>query len=129
MILISDLNELLKEIIGNDDVSFIFEKTGNRFNNFLIDEFQDTSHFQWKNFKPLIEESISSGDENLIVGDVKQSIYRWRGSDPSIMQTHVKKDINSELISSYQLKSNWRSGEIIVDFNNNLFSNIAKNAN
>tara|TARA_B100001750_G_scaffold206149_1_gene183636 strand:- start:15957 stop:19235 length:3279 start_codon:yes stop_codon:yes gene_type:complete len=126
VILISDLSELLKEIISNDNVPFIFEKVGNRFSNFLIDEFQDTSLFQWENFKPLIHDSLSSGDENLIVGDIKQSIYRWRGSQSTIMQKRIHDDMDSKLISVNYLKNNWRSAEVIVNFNNIFFSEISK---
>ena len=126
VILISDLSELLQEIIKDESIPFVFEKVGNTFNNFLIDEFQDTSNFQWKNFKPLIFNSLSSGDENLIVGDIKQSIYRWRGSESSIMEHDVESEINKSELSVNHLINNWRSGEIIVNYNNTLFSQIFK---
>ena len=125
VILISDLSELLNEIIKDENIPFVFEKVGNTFNNFLIDEFQDTSNFQWENFKPLIRESLSSGDENLIVGDIKQSIYRWRGSDSSIMEHNVELEMNRDELSVNHLKNNWRSGEVIVNYNNTLFSTIS----
>ena len=96
VILISDISELLYEVIKDDNIPFVFEKVGNTYKNFLIDEFQDTSHYQWKNFKSLIEESLASGDENIIVGDIKQSIYRWRGSDSDIMENVISSDISSE---------------------------------
>lgn len=124
VILISDLSELLQEIIKDESIPFVFEKVGNTFNNFLIDEFQDTSNFQWKNFKPLILNSLSSGDENLIVGDIKQSIYRWRGSESTIMEHDVESEINKSELAVNHLINNWRSGEIIVNYNNTLFSKI-----
>ena len=79
--LISDSGELLSLITEGDQAPFIYEKTGNAYENFMIDEFQDTSFLQWKNFSPLISESMGRGCDNLIVGDIKQSIYRWRNSD------------------------------------------------
>ena len=126
VILISDISELLYEVIKDEKIPFIFEKVGNTFKNFLIDEFQDTSHFQWKNFKSLIEESLASGDENIIVGDIKQSIYRWRGSDSDIMENVVLSDIDSSLHQITHLSTNWRSGEKIISFNNKIFSSLNK---
>ena len=83
--LLSDAGELLNLITREDQSPFIYEKVGNRFENFMIDEFQDTSIIQWNNFKPLIENSMAEGYDNLVVGDVKQSIYRWRNSDWQIL--------------------------------------------
>ncbi|NPA69107.1 MAG: UvrD-helicase domain-containing protein, partial [Chlorobi bacterium] len=96
ILLISDTNLLLKEIIGNNDAPFIYEKTGTGFYNIFIDEFQDTSNFQWANFKPLITNSLSQGYTNLIVGDIKQSVYRWRGGDWKLLLQGVKQDIGKE---------------------------------
>ncbi|HNW58015.1 MAG TPA: UvrD-helicase domain-containing protein, partial [Bacteroidales bacterium] len=79
--LLSDAGEFLNLLIKDDQTPFIYEKTGNRFENFMIDEFQDTSSIQWNDFRPLIENSMSEGFDNLVVGDVKQSIYRWRNGD------------------------------------------------
>jgi ATP-dependent helicase/nuclease subunit A len=79
--LLSDAGEVLSLITGVDQSPFIYEKVGNRFENFMIDEFQDTSILQWNNLKPLIDNSMAEGFDNLVVGDVKQSIYRWRNSD------------------------------------------------
>ena len=124
VILISDISELLYEIIKDDNIPFVFEKVGNTFKNFLIDEFQDTSHYQWKNFKPLIIESLATGDQNIIVGDLKQSIYRWRGSDSSIMNSVVKSDIDNSVSETVNLNTNWRSGEEISEFNNFIFTKI-----
>jgi ATP-dependent exoDNAse (exonuclease V) beta subunit len=85
--LLSDAGELLNLITREDQSPFIYEKVGNRFENFMIDEFQDTSIIQWNNFKPLIDNSMAEGFDNLVVGDVKQSIYRWRNSDWRILGT------------------------------------------
>ena len=124
VILISDISELLYEVIKDEKIPFIFEKVGNNFNHFLIDEFQDTSKFQWKNFKSLISESLASGNENIIVGDIKQSIYRWRGSDSEIMDSNIIKDINSDLTSVINLNTNWRSSEELINFNNHIFCSL-----
>ena len=124
VILLSDISELLYEVIKDEDIPFVFEKVGNTFRNFLIDEFQDTSFYLWKNFKSLIKESLSSGDENIIVGDIKQSIYRWRGSDSEIMNQGINTDIDDNLSQLNHLRTNWRSGEKIIEFNNQIFSLI-----
>ncbi|MEL0009235.1 MAG: UvrD-helicase domain-containing protein [Flammeovirgaceae bacterium] len=124
VILISDISELLYQIIKDESIPFVFEKVGNNINHFLIDEFQDTSHFQWKNFRTLIKETLASGYENIIVGDIKQSIYRWRGSDSQILNNDIFNDIPPELCQVNKLKTNWRSGEDIVNFNNDVFVNI-----
>ncbi len=83
--LISDAGELLHEITSGDQAPFIYEKIGNRYENYMIDEFQDTSLMQWDNFFPLIDESMGRGNDNLVVGDIKQSIYRFRNSDWKIL--------------------------------------------
>lgn len=121
VLLISDTTVLLKKIIGNNDAPFIYEKIGSKFQNILIDEFQDTSAFQWANFKPLIENSLAESNFNLIVGDIKQSIYRWRGGDWKLLLSGVKNEINNELIIDKNLDTNWRSQKNIIDFNNSLF--------
>lgn len=122
VILISDLAHLLKTIVGENDAPFVYEKVGSFYNHFLIDEFQDTSGFQWNNFQPLITNSLSQGYKDMLVGDVKQSIYRWRGGDWEILQEQVAKDIGEEFISNIVLDKNWRSSKNIIYFNNTLFS-------
>ncbi|NOZ33706.1 MAG: UvrD-helicase domain-containing protein [Chlorobi bacterium] len=121
VLLISDTTLLLKEIIGNNDAPFIYEKIGNRYKHILIDEFQDTSGFQWENFKPLIANSLSMGYDNLIVGDIKQSVYRWRGGNWRLLLSGVKNDIGNEFIEDKTLDTNWRSRENIIKFNNAFF--------
>ncbi len=126
VLLISDTTLLLKEIISHNDAPFIYEKIGNRFSNVLIDEFQDTSSFQWENFKPLIVNSLAEGFYNLIVGDVKQSIYRWRAGDWKLLLSGVSQDIGDKNINEQSLDTNWRSKKNIVDFNNSVFEYAPK---
>lgn len=120
---IDDSNVILRNIIDGSDAPFIYEKLGVRFEHFLLDEFQDTSRVQWDNFKPLIANSDSEGFENLLVGDVKQSIYRWRGSDWKMMA----RDVAAEFPDAVEdgLKGNWRSLRNIVEFNNDFFAHAA----
>jgi ATP-dependent exoDNAse (exonuclease V) beta subunit len=122
--LLSDTGHLLNLIIREDQTPFIYEKTGNRFENFMIDEFQDTSIIQWDNFKPLISNSMSEGYNNLVVGDIKQSIYRWRNSDWKILGNMENELVDNKRYFSQPLKTNWRSRTNIIRFNNALFSVI-----
>lgn len=124
MLLISDANEFLKEITGENDAPFIYEKVGNQYQHFLIDEFQDTSGFQWASFKPLLENSLSFGHRNLLVGDVKQSIYRWRGGEMKLLLEQVEEEIGAHLIKSKNLATNFRSLPRIIEFNNALFKEL-----
>lgn len=120
---IDDSNVLLKNIIDGSDAPFVYEKLGVRFEHFLLDEFQDTSRVQWQNFSPLLHNSESQGCDNLIVGDVKQSIYRWRGSDWKLLDRTVPAEF-----TGYQekiLDTNYRSLSNIVSFNNEFFAEAA----
>jgi ATP-dependent exoDNAse (exonuclease V) beta subunit len=121
IMLISDSNLLLNKIIDNSETPFIYEKTGVQIDHFMIDEFQDTSVLQWKNFMPLIKNSLAAGNFNLLVGDVKQSIYRWRNSDWKLLDNQVYTDFNPEEIHSEVLGTNWRSDRNIIGFNNVFF--------
>lgn len=125
---IDDTNLLLKNIIDGSDVPFVYEKTGVRYENFLLDEFQDTSRIQWDNFKPLLLQSASNGNESLIVGDVKQSIYRWRGSDWKLLNEDIKTDLieGSAQINEETLNDNYRSCRNVIAFNNNFFEFASK---
>ncbi len=116
---LDDSNIILKDIIDGTDAPFIYEKLGVRFEHFLLDEFQDTSRVQWENFRPLVANSDSQGFENLLVGDVKQSIYRWRGSDWNLMAREVAEEFPGCIQNS--LRGNWRSLDNIVGFNNDFF--------
>jgi ATP-dependent helicase/nuclease subunit A len=124
LLMISDTTQILKEIIAGNEAPFIYEKIGNRYKHVLIDEFQDTSGFQWENFKPLVKNGLAEGNENLIVGDIKQSIYRWRGGDWNILMNKLDTDIGTEYIRHLNLETNWRSKKNILDFNNSLFNLI-----
>ncbi len=121
VIMISDLPDFLSQIIDDTGSPFIYEKVGTWYAHFLIDEFQDTSQFQWNNFRPLLEESLANGHENVIVGDAKQSIYGWRGGDPSLLLETVEREIPQTAIDPTK-NTNWRSAKNIVEFNNLLFS-------
>lgn len=86
---LGETNSILNRIIGDDDAPFIYERMGSRLDHFLIDEFQDTSRLQWSNLYPLLSESEGKGNDNLIIGDAKQSIYRFRNADPSLITEKV----------------------------------------
>ena len=121
LFLLSDSSEFLNEIIADNEAPFVYEKAGNFFNNFMLDEFQDTSVFQWSNFKPLVLNGLASNHDSLVVGDVKQSIYRWRNSDWKILARQVEKSF-PQFYQEYPLRENYRSSENIIRFNNALFS-------
>jgi ATP-dependent exoDNAse (exonuclease V) beta subunit len=120
-LLISDTHFLLMKLTQDTSASFIYEKTGQQFQHFLIDEFQDTSVFQWKNFFPLLTESLANGHFNLIVGDVKQAIYRWRNGDWRLLLEEAEKDLHSFSPKPKTLQENHRSARQIIEFNNLLF--------
>ena len=120
---IDDSNTILKGIIDGSDAPFIYEKIGVRFDHFLLDEFQDTSSVQWSNFSALLHNSHAQGNENLIVGDVKQSIYRWRGSDWKLLDSTVPDEFPG--FKEEVLDTNYRSLSNIVEFNNAYFTAAA----
>ncbi len=122
IMLIADTTELLNKIMDGSDAPFIYEKTGTRIDHYMIDEFQDTSGMQWKNFRPLIEESLAADRPNLIVGDVKQSIYRFRNSDWKLLDEQVRLDFTERQVREDTLQENWRSLRYIVEFNNAFFT-------
>ncbi|WP_296619790.1 exodeoxyribonuclease V subunit beta, partial [Marivirga sp.] len=121
---LSDTTQFLNQIIGTDPAEspFVYEKMGSFYDHFLIDEFQDTSTLQWQNFKPLVENSLAEGNENLVVGDVKQSIYRWRGGDWRLLLKGLKEDVSPAFYHEDALSHNFRSKPKVIDFNNTLFS-------
>ncbi|HUS86607.1 MAG TPA: UvrD-helicase domain-containing protein [Bacteroidales bacterium] len=119
--LLSDAGDVISQIIGEDQAPFIYEKIGIRYANFMIDEFQDTSQIQWSNFNPLIRNSMAEGDNNLVVGDTKQSIYRWRNSDWNILR-NLHSQYRNENFENEKLDNNWRSCANIIQFNNYLFT-------
>ncbi|HMT12231.1 MAG TPA: UvrD-helicase domain-containing protein, partial [Ignavibacteria bacterium] len=128
LLMISDINTILLKVITGDSSPFVYEKIGSYYRNFVIDEFQDTSTFQWKNFLPLLENSLSENNGSLIVGDVKQSIYRWRNGNMKLLLEDVKNDLAgfSQMIKEENLASNYRSRKEIIDFNNLFFKHAAE---
>ncbi len=128
--LLSNTSKLLSEIIrldDNGDISFIYEKIGTQLKYIMIDEFQDTSCLNWETLRPLVLESIDSGNRSVVVGDVKQSIYRWRNGDWRILND-INKGINygansnlSRLPYIKNLNINYRTDANIIDFNNDVF--------
>ncbi len=123
--LLSDAGDILRRIIASDQAPFIYEKMGNRYKNFMIDEFQDTSKVQWENFLPLINNSIAEGEDSLVVGDIKQSIYRWRNSDWEIFE-RIGESFHNESFKTIVLEKNWRSAANIIQFNNAVFSELPR---
>lgn len=119
--LLSDTNALLYQLVRDGDSSFVFEKIGTNIRNVMIDEFQDTSRMQWGNFKLLLIEGLSQGADSLIVGDVKQSIYRWRNGDWGILNG-LNERIESFPIRTETLKTNRRSETHVIQFNNAVFT-------
>jgi ATP-dependent exoDNAse (exonuclease V) beta subunit len=141
---ISEFSKRLYQVISNDPVPFIYEKLGDRYTHILIDEFQDTSMLQWQNFMPLIENATSLGHQNLLVGDAKQSIYKFRGGEVGLIASLTHKDksiIQSKIgngtfdderynyllsaIKNENLAYNYRSAAEIVSFNNSFFQWIS----
>ena len=126
--LLSDTQQLLHSLIKDSDSPFIFEKIGTQLEHVMIDEFQDTSTVQWQNFKVLLQECMSHVDtENIIVGDVKQSIYRWRSGDWRLLNA-IDRDFphSDQLMDVLPLKTNYRSERRIIDFNNAFFAEAAR---
>lgn len=127
-LLLSDTNGLLRSIIGEEDAPFIYERLGLLLRHYLIDEFQDTSRLQWDNLQPLVRESIASGNDSLVIGDEKQCIYRFRNSDPGLLQSHVGVTFSGSSRTFGDKPSdntNWRSSADVVNFNNSLFATLA----
>lgn len=132
----SELNRMIELLVKDNPAPFIFERIGERFHHFLIDEFQDTSVMQWRNFLPLIDHALARGKFNLVVGDGKQAIYRWRNGDVLQLQklphligelNDIEREREQSLIRAAeraQLTENYRSAKEVVDFNNSLFTNL-----
>jgi ATP-dependent exoDNAse (exonuclease V) beta subunit len=135
---ISEFNKLISEIVFNEPVPFIYERLGERYSNYLIDEFQDTSILQWQNLLPLIDNALSEEQFTMIVGDGKQAIYRWRGGDVSqfadlpmirdFQENPVIREREASLQRHYlpqYLGSNYRSKTEIITFNNDLYTRLS----
>ena len=124
-LIISSTSDFINKIIDNSDTPFIYEKVGVRTEHFMIDEFQDTSRLQWSNFVPLLKEAVSQGNESMIVGDVKQSIYRWRNGDWQILHEGIKKEFK-DYVTDVSLGKNYRSSSEVIEFNNRLYVEVPK---
>ncbi len=133
LMFLSETKYLLSEFVSHNDAPFIYEKVGNRFDRFLIDEFQDTSVKEWENFLPLLENAKAQVEEQrtvvLLVGDIKQSIYRWRGSDWRILHTGAVDRLGEENTEVVNLTDNWRSLPMVVAFNNEAISRMVEEDN
>jgi len=121
VILISESGTLLRQIIADSETPFVYEKTGEFYRHFMIDEFQDTSGLQWNNFKPLIANSLAENNLGMVVGDVKQAIYRWRSGDWNLLATEVARAFPANGFFEQTLTSNWRSSGNVIRFNNRIF--------
>lgn len=121
-ILLSGTNDIVKRIIDGCETPFIYERIGMYLHNFLLDEFQDTSRMQWENLLPLVRNGLANGHDSLIIGDVKQSIYRFRNSDPQLLHSQLKVDFSNDSIKYNEGRSiNWRSARNIAHWNNAFF--------
>jgi ATP-dependent exoDNAse (exonuclease V) beta subunit len=139
ILLMTDFYKKISDIIAKEPVPFIYERLGIRYQHFLLDEFQDTSHLQWVNMIPLVHNSLAAAETNLIVGDGKQAIYRWRNGEVEQFtklpnQIHNPDNIESlneaeflfkELGEKISLDNNFRSSKEVVTFNNTLFKDLA----
>lgn len=121
VVLISDSGHLLKNVIADSETPFVYEKTGSVYSHFMIDEFQDTSGLQWNNFRPLIGNSLSENNLSMVVGDVKQAIYRWRSGDWRLLAGKLGESFPAFGLQNEVLNSNWRSHGKIIRFNNTVF--------
>ncbi len=126
LMLLSETKYLLAEFVTELDAPFIYEKVGNRFEHFMIDEFQDTSAREWENFLPLLRNALSQTERQavLLVGDIKQSIYRWRGGDWKILHRDAAQALGTEQTEVVNLKENFRSLEEVVRFNNRIIEKV-----
>ncbi len=127
LMLLSETKYILSKFIAGNDAPFIYEKVGTRYDRFMIDEFQDTSRKEWENFLPLLHNAMSQTTDTsvLIVGDVKQSIYRWRGGDWKILQRDALEALGKDTEVA-SLQDNYRSLPVIVDFNNDVIGRVVK---
>ncbi len=123
LVLLSKFNILINENLRNEPSAFIYEKVGSQFQHYFFDEFQDTSELQWQNFVPLRDHSVSTEYTSFtLVGDPKQSIYRFRGGESKLMLDIInKKEFSPKEADLLILKDNWRSARNIVQFNNELY--------
>ncbi|WP_417427642.1 UvrD-helicase domain-containing protein [Halpernia sp.] len=128
LVLLSKFNVLINENLKNEPSSFIYEKVGTKYLHYFLDEFQDTSKMQWENILPLRDHTINSEENSFtLVGDPKQSIYRFRGGESEIMLHILNRNEKTNIPVSLEfLEHNWRSAKNIVDFNNQLYAFLSK---
>lgn len=124
LLLLADLAYILHGVAGSDDASFIYERMGVRFQALFIDEFQDTSRLHWELLKPFVGNAIAEGGMGLLVGDVKQAIYRWRGGDWELLDHEILQENNGWEKEERALDTNFRSAREVVEFNNALLENL-----
>lgn len=134
---ISEFNRIIAAVTQTETIPYIYERLGEKYHHLMIDEFQDTSVLQWQNLLPLVENALSEDYLNLVVGDAKQAIYRWRGGEvdqfitlPKLPpnQTMINALREQALVNNYEnqvLPVNWRSHKAIVEFNNQFFQHLA----
>ena len=129
--LLSDTNALLHRLVREGDSSFVFEKIGASIRNVMIDEFQDTSLKEWENFLPLLGNAMAQSEQTsvLIVGDIKQSIYRWRGGDWEILHRRAARELGEASTETIHLKENFRSLPLVVEFNNRMIGKVVESDN
>jgi ATP-dependent exoDNAse (exonuclease V) beta subunit len=138
LVFISEFNQKIFDIINNEPAPFIYERLGERYQHYLLDEFQDTSSLQWQNILPLLDNSLGNGWFNLVVGDGKQSIYRWRNANVKqfaalpVVENLLHNKLTAERAASLQrnfgerlLATNFRSLKTIIEFNNALFESLS----
>ncbi|MBA2613457.1 MAG: UvrD-helicase domain-containing protein [Bacteroidetes bacterium] len=138
LVFISEFNKNIFELINNEPTPFIYERLGEKYHHYLLDEFQDTSTLQWHNILPLIDNSLSNGWFNLIVGDGKQSIYRWRNANvqqfvnlpeiENVTDNFLIDERSNNLKRNFKenlLNTNFRSLDTIITFNNSLFNKLS----
>ena len=127
-LLLADTTSLLVALSGGDDLSFVYEKMGSRYDSLLIDEFQDTSRLHWRLLAPLVHNSLAQGGISLLVGDVKQAIYRWRGGDWQLLARDIPEEFSRVFgTDKHVLEYNYRSSPCVVKFNNQLFAKALEN--
>ena len=131
VMLLPETKYILSRFVAGNDAPFIYEKIGNRFERYMIDEFQDTSGKEWENFVPLLQNALSQSEDNsiLIVGDVKQSIYRWRGGDWRILNQGVEQALGTENTEVEIMSDNFRSLKQVVEFNNMAVGRVVEEDN
>ncbi len=128
---IAETNRVIARLVEGNDAPFIFEKAGSYFSRFYIDEFQDTSGAQWDNFVPLLHNAVASeeGEPVMLIGDIKQAIYRWRGGDWQILSRKVREQFGEDRIEAESLDTNYRSLPRVVEFNNRAVGLLAQAGN